>query len=361
MTTEDAILRFVDISPEHVSSLLKILHNPVFSWLPLELEYHPGLTCPLNCKFCHTKREPGATSLYYRPRGGNVLSASVVEEMIRTFATLGGKKLVISGGLEPFTTERTVSAVNVAKQCRLEIWIYTNGLPPLLRQEHVRQLLVSSCKRIRVSLHAATPATFQRVEMPDSSEATATKCFDLIMDSLRGLLAERSRSPLSACSIGISFVISPDNIRDVSAILQLAEGLGLDFVDFRSDILGGCEQDHSIASCFRNLKGYSGNTHIDFERSQARDELLKPEACYAPLRRVVVNPWGEVYACCITAQSTSKPGAVLGEIETGSDLSGILKQITKRVPILPYCDICSDRDYMFNAFMNQRLEADEPS
>lgn len=350
------------MTPTQVSSLLKALLDSESRWVPPELEYHPGVVCPMSCIFCHTKLEPATTNLYIKHHLREPLPSSFDEKIITDYSKLGGKKLIISGGLEPFTTEKTVRAVEMAKKCQLDVSAYTNGLPSLLQRENVRRVLVSSCKQIRISLHAATPQIFQRIQMPTSSEVIATKCFNIILQNIQGLIAERDDSPLSSCRIGISFLVLPYNVHEVGSILELAELLRLDFLDFRSDILSDCGLSPMYGgigtdSFLEKVKAYSNRIEIDFRRPLVRRELPQPKACYAPLRRIVVNPIGEVYACCLTAQSTAYPNAFLGKVKKGLDLDGILRKVCRKVPIIPYCKVCPDREFLFNTWMNRKIEA----
>lgn len=360
--SEEEILKSVDITPTVASSIFSALRGSENQLAPPELEYHPGVVCPLSCTFCHTKLEPAETNLYLKPRPREPLSASLNEKMITAYSKFGGKKLVISGGLEPFTTERTVKAVQTAKKCMLDVSIYTNGLPTLLRREKVRRILISSCKQIRISLHAATPQSFRRIQTPRSTEKIASKYLDTILKTVEGLIAERDKSLISGCRIGISFLVLPSNVNEVDGILKLAESLGLDFLDFRSDILcdtGQCTmyEGSEFDSILEKVKAYSDRIEIDYRRPLVRRQLSQPKLCYAPLRRVVVNPKGELYACCLTAQSTAYPNAFLGKIKKGSDLEGILRRVPKKVPIKPYCRVCPDREFLFNVWISQKTKA----
>lgn len=355
---EDKLLNYLDIDHNNFVTLIEDIQTSKNNFIS-ELEFHPSTRCDLNCIFCHTKLESPLTNLYYVNKDEKILSSSVIKNMIKTYSEIGGKSLIISGGMEPFSSYNTIDTLIAARKQNLKVYIYTNGFTKALGRADIRRIILESCNRIRFSLHASNPKTFRIIEMPNSSFDDASKALNLVLSNIKSLIRERNKN-LSRCRIGISFLLNQYNYNEICQIVQISDKIGVDFIDIRQDILGNYDvaqfsYSDKINKLFFKEKKDNINLKIDFKRPLLRKEFSEPSLCYAPMKRVVVNPWGGVFSCCLTAQSNINPKAYLGQIIHGSEIKKIIKNIINKVPIIPTCKTCPDREFIFNALIDQKL------
>jgi hypothetical protein len=195
--------------------------------------------------------------------------------------------------------------------------------------------------KIRVSLNAVDKGSYRGIMGVDK--------FDVVKDNLADLI-KRKRD---ANSIGISFVVFKENYRQILGAINLAQQLGVGFLDLRvvhvTDICGfDRKQRGELRAILEQVKrkillGTYGRLRISIAdtfnfldpdnyllRNLKRDfvdELVN--------FRVTVAPHGKMYALNVIAQPTREdPRYLLGDFNEDNSLLSILRN-KKSIPFEP--------------------------
>lgn len=301
------------------------------------LEVHPGPGCQLDCAFCYRR---GKTYRY----GGSLLSIRRLRTLIEEFAAQGGRQLNVSGGLEPFTRLQAVTAaVQSAHAQSLRTWVYTNGTCAALDNAETLTILVRNTDRIRFSIHAMSERIYRLVVRPQGPSITLARVREVVRHVLQ---AKSASSP----EVGIDFVVTPDNAPElVDAAIQW-RSMGADFLDVRFDVTDAQEPGRPITWAVEQLRQLMNANRLKPLRvdigTYAQRKRFAPR-CWAPGQKLVVDPFGLAWPCCMLAHPGIRPrAACLGDVRT-SPLGDIVQAVQKRYP-RPHCPTCTPGEATYN-------------
>lgn len=325
---------------------------------PSVLELHTGRFCPAGCSFCPTS----GPKLYAAGRRRSPLRHGELALLIKDFARLSGRLLVLSGGLEPLTGP-ALAAARLAREQGLRVHLYTSGLAPSLDRSEVRAQLLNSVDRVRFSVNAFRRQTYRSVQSP--GHGGGRQDLDAVVCRIRCLLAERPRNG-PRTSIGISFVAIPANHRELSAAAGYWSRAGADFFDALIDIdcdhPAGIEVERALHQLRqRARRGGLAPLRVRVSgRAHGAPPLGLP--CAAPRAKVAVDPYGRVWRCCHVANpERGRPGLCLGDLREDS-IESILRSECA-APQSTGCRTCPDWERTFNALyqLERRHAARSPA
>jgi|GEM_PF-1459819 len=320
---------------------------------PLATEIHPSKKCNSFCKFCYSKGR-----WYYKEEkdGMSPLTAKAWEKIVDDAADNGLKRIYVVGGLEPLMAPAETTAVlNKAKERGLESVIFTNGI--LINPNNAELIdAMLNADTIFVSLRAMRAETYTKV--------TGTKAFDHVMENIRYLLSERKKRG-SNTSIAVAYFITPDNYKELPALLDFAAKSGVNIVGLGSDNMSdlpGFSEAHlaELREIMRKLlvdienrrygklkislndtllaMGYPRDTMPEIYRYRLRDA----KECQTLYLKSAINPFGNVFDCCLLAQ----PGFAdivepVGQIMGGHSIVDIMRENQKRIRDPVTCHSCN--------------------
>jgi MoaA/NifB/PqqE/SkfB family radical SAM enzyme len=305
---------------------------------PTVLEIHPGIHCCLNCDFCF--RDGSCYLLDREPIDGNIL-----KRLIFDFARLGGKELLISGGLEPFSQDVTVChALLLADRAGLKSRIYTNGTEASMHLRRSQELLLFKTEQIRFSFHAISERIFSKI----TGISDAKSIMAQIQGTISSLLENRiGNSP----RIGIGYLVTQANVSDVCKAASFWKRFGVDFMNIRFDVLA---MNGRSVSFNKQLQAFLDRVESDaFSPLQievgdfVQGQPSLPESCFSPFHKIVVDPFGFVWSCCLQAQPGRRPSwARLGDL-TVQTYQEIVEAICKKFP-RRHCKVCTPYELRYN-------------
>lgn len=211
--------------------------NHYFSNQMFVIVFFVGLACPSRCVFCPniTVNEDGSRDLVtYTGKSKNRLNAQSIErifEDIKQMKKKGISVLVkISGGLEPFTDLQTMSSIiDHAKEAGVMVKLFTNGL--LLDNEERREIALKAGD-VRISLNIINETQYEDVLFGSDMSLRQKYSFKNLMTNMKHLVKE-SRSKGYDAKIGLNSIILEQNHQDIKGFVNLAEDLGVDYIDFK--------------------------------------------------------------------------------------------------------------------------------
>ena len=233
--------------------------------------------CDLRCPICPTTYHRG-------PR--HLLDATLARRLLAEVAPAGPNLFLYGWGeplLHPEAIDLTRDAVALGLKVRLSSHLNRVSEPDL------RSLATSGLHRLRVSMDAATPATYARAR-PGGD-------FQQVVANIKTLLAFRgaTRRP----RIELAFVVSRLNQHEIGAFRDLAAGLGVDRVRFKT--LLALDDGHADALLPDDPSLHSYQARSATPRAHGR--------CAMPGEGLAVGADGRAYFCTLArARATAGLG-----------------------------------------------------
>lgn len=245
--------------------------------------------CTAHCTFC---------GYYTAPVGSFRVEASRLKQLDWLALT---QRLQLNGGLgEPFAHPDIVNLLYRIQEWHPALSVYTHTNASAFSRTNV-QAIADCVSELRISINAATRATYERLMPPLK--------FDDLLAKIALLVAARQKSG-SRLQIGFHFVAYDENIHELPHLPDLANSLGI------ADIaVAHCEFYHDqrvdvAQSLFHHRERYNQairETRARCERLGIR--LSHPPAfipgvarprgdCNAPWTSLYVDHNGQTYTCC---------------------------------------------------------------
>lgn len=264
--------------------------------------------------------------------------------LIDEFAELGGRELYISGGMEPFSQPIIAClAITRGQQAGLRVRVYTNGIAPALQDESTQNLLALRTQQVRFSIHAIDPGTYRRITRPADKNASFLQTYN----NLVGVMD--ARPPMAGTKVGVGLIVLKENIAELTKAGEFWRDVGVDFLDIRCDVIAGI--DSKIREGIKSFQSQSDSGYFDPLRvSISTYAYGKPRfasRCYAPFEKLVVDPFGIVFCCCLQSQPGYRPlWAKVGDLES-QPLAQIVARIGARFP-RDHCRLCTPWEAEYN-------------
>jgi MoaA/NifB/PqqE/SkfB family radical SAM enzyme len=345
---------------------------------PSVLELHLGPACPCACVFCFSKGESSLASecASYRPGpDARLLDSTQVLSIVHTLAEHGCEVINLSGGLEPFSSPVTVQVLDQMPE-QMRAYVFTNGVPTRLSDE-VLERVVQRAHQLRFSIHAATPETYSVVQMPHRSDGQAS--FRRVVDRVKSAISCRDRLLVAgkkAAEIGVTFLTVPSNCDELEDALLMWAELGVDRFSIGNDALE--ENAHTgvlthtqkakvqeVSKRYQEIADAGGlnGMRVRPSRESVQSALPAAQKCYAPLGKVVVDPYGHLWTCCMRAHPFMQAGNFhLGVVKSGKEFEQLLRSRHRQPPLLRdvplgfHCRACTEYEYVTNVWMQKLLD-----
>ncbi len=218
-----------DFFPESPLDHIELLRKEVqsdqsdhTSW-PIRVDIDINQQCTRRCYFCYSKKY-ASCSLYRNAQ----ISAKAFDTILEELAQGGTKSVRFTGGGESLLHPEIKMMLAMPKQHGLRSCIITNGD---LLDHNICSSLVSSLDHIRISINAAREATRNRI----SKTVVKTAELSNIVKWIRAMVRFREvqwtsqKKPL----IWSTFLILPENIREIFPATQMMKECGADSISFR--------------------------------------------------------------------------------------------------------------------------------
>ena len=312
----------------------KILSNEAPFPLAETMELFISQKCNANCKFCYRDGQ------IYSEK--SVLTSKQYVNVINEFADLHGQNLDISGGLEPLLSPSIIDVIDAGLSRNLTVNLYTNGIA-LDNLDVVKRLL--KINRVRVSLNAYDRESYKEIMGVDQ--------FHTVLRNITSFVEAKKESN-SQVKIGISYVVSRENYRQIFKVIKLAQQLQIDLLGLRSleavdKGAFGNEEITELQSILNKVRidnslGRYGDLSVSV--ADTFNEVTDPSHDYVKYMnkdlvnalshfRITVTPQGKLYALNLIGQPTRGDSRfLLGELAKGDSLSDLIIN-KKKVPFEP--------------------------
>jgi len=209
----------------HAELMKKIENNERIS--PIYIRIKPTNLCNENCYYCHYKNSY-LTLDDYRP--DDYIPQNIMMEIIEDMKQLGVKAVTFSGGGEPLMYPYINEAMRNIIEAKIDLSIITNGLKLYGESSEI----LSHAKWVRLSI--------------DSSEKNLySKIRGVSLDSFSKLcnnIGEFAKIKDEHCELGVNFVVTGDNYKQIIDMAVLMKSLGVDHIKYAPLINNETEKYH---------------------------------------------------------------------------------------------------------------------
>jgi MoaA/NifB/PqqE/SkfB family radical SAM enzyme len=270
--------------------------------------------CNHSCDFCCYRTDGYSSNelFFARDPGGEIVSRNParflplekVQEILEDCAAMGVQAIEITGGGEPTVHPQHATIFQRVRDLGMDLGVVTNGVS--LDERALGPLADPGGETwVRVSIDAGTQETYTRIR------GCPARHWDLAWRTVRHLAdakIARLRSPLV---VGVSFVITKDNWREVVCATERARDSGADnirigglfqnartqyYEPFRADATALCAEAASLATTDFTVVNLFGDRYQDLVQGP-------PDYHTCGYQRLSTYIGGDLglYRCCVQA------------------------------------------------------------
>ncbi len=194
--------------------------------------------CNQNCIVCWLHAPDLKERNRERVESQATLPFEVYTRLLDELSALGTEEIYFAGGGEPLVHPRAWDALREAMHRGFTASLHTNF--SLVDEEGVERILRLGIHHVTVSLWAGTRDAYAATH-----PGTKPETFDRVVEALRDLHRRRIDRPRTK----LYHVLTGANADDAQAMLELAEDIGCDAVEWAvADVVPGHTEDHGLSA-----------------------------------------------------------------------------------------------------------------
>jgi len=267
---------------------------------PITVEIDPSNKCILKCGFCMFEK--------YRKYSEEDLDIETYISAIGELHRMGTRSITFTGGGEPIMNPNFNTMVSMALALGFQIGLVTNGVL-LNRVNNLDKFLF-----VRVSLDAHNKEDYKKVKGADY--------FDIVIKNIKHALKKNK-------TIGISYVVCPDNNKDLHKAEDLATKLGVAYIQIKPAYIND--------DIYSDFKYPDGRPTISTIRHKPTDNM----PCTIAALVGIIGADANVYYCC---QHRGVDKFKLGSLKDKS-FTELWKQRLVLKPDVSLCPSCRYMNY----------------
>ena len=306
---------------------------------PLVVEFYPTNRCNLSCSFCFGAEKAQVVD------SRKELEVQQYKIVLNELRELGVRHISFSGGGEPFLYSQIRDVLELGIEHDFNFRLVTNGT--LIKKSDYPTL--SKIDEIRFSINAIFPSTYSLITSSKSAYLSA------ILQHISNLVKMKSHLGYGP-QIGASLTIQEENIDEVYLFIEtMLLDYAVDSVIIKNDIyestLEHIEKSFDFSDKLNELKSKLHSTQNIELRQPLKDENVGRIPCFVPYFKVAINPYGDVFTCCLGAQPEDQGGYLLGNLLHSSFESIWKKSYSSRINLqrnLHDCQSCNYNDHKIN-------------
>jgi organic radical activating enzyme len=184
----------------HPGVVQKIVQRKFDEITPVTSQISPSLRCTNACPMCSYAQTKDSL-LQAAHRADLEMSDRDMTLTINALCSGGVKGLVFTGGGEPLVNEHTIMGMGLAKNMKMSVGLFTNGV--LLNDKAAARIVSIDPSFVRVSLNAGTSDAYAAVHGCDSHDT-----FQTVLANIRSL-AEQKLATQARFHLDIGVLITP--------------------------------------------------------------------------------------------------------------------------------------------------------
>ena len=197
---------------------------------PITMEIDPSNACNHSCPFCisghiHLKKFKG-TEFFNR----QMMDKKTLLNLAKDLSETKIKSIAFTGGGEPtMNPALKETLVYLKKNSDIQMGMYSNG--SMLQRFDLFETVVESLEWVRVSIDAGTKKFYDDLRVTNS-----TNDFDTVISNIKKLI-ETKKKMNSKIIIGVGFVVTKENYKEVIDFANLFKDIDVDYCQFKPEII----------------------------------------------------------------------------------------------------------------------------
>ena len=216
----------------------KVLHHlgTVLDYLegkntdPINLEIDPSNACNHSCPFCisghiHLSKFKG-TEFFNRQMMHKDVLMSLVKDLSKTEV----KSVSWTGGGEPTMNPYLKSAIKYLKEnSNIDMGMFSNG--SMFERFDLFETIVDSLSWIRISMDAGKAKSYDDLRVTSKGNN-----FEVVLNNIKKLIKIKKERN-SEITIGVGFVVSQDNFKEILDFANLFKDIDVDYCQYKPEII----------------------------------------------------------------------------------------------------------------------------
>lgn len=280
---------YSDIKVAYHSEHLKTLRTGKIP-VPVSLQIVLSDLCNHDCNFCFYRRSNNHTETFKENGSRNPnrkLESDKVIKLLSDASDMGVKSIVFTGGGEPTLHQDHEVIFQKVLDDGMEVGLITNGS----RGSDLLLEQLMSFTWIRISLDAATAKTYSAVH------AINEGAYNRTLNNIRRIISRRQETN-SSLTVGISYVLTEDNLHEIESTIALAESLCVDYIRFvpETGTLGRCHS--KIIECKKRIENCESSIRVYAILDRESDNHVDFSQCLRMGYVLYIGGDFKIYACC---------------------------------------------------------------
>ncbi len=283
--------------------------NPI---IPTEIQIDPEAFCNDNCSFCSYRKEDGYNNEMTKMLGAEPgstenraigipsinsrISNDILLNLPLQMVETGIPGIEITGGGEPTLHPKFQEFYKICGESKLDIGLVTNGSR---LNDNIINMVKQYGQWIRISMDSSNPETHKKIHRTPNSD------FEKRLNNIIKLVDDKPKT----LTVGISFIITPENFDDIEKSARLYASLGVDHIRFswmydKQGTAGlTAEQIKIIGDLVPKLQGELDRDDFKIFNEKNRIQLYTQKnefkTCYFQRFVIAIGADGGLYPCCI--------------------------------------------------------------
>jgi GTP 3',8-cyclase len=197
---------------------------------PITLEIDPSNACNHSCPFCisghiHLNKFKG-TEFFNR----EIMSKKILMELVKDLSKTKIKSIAFTGGGEPTINPNLKEAINYLREnSKIDLGMYSNGTN--FERFDLFETIVRSLTWIRVSIDAGNPKSYDDLRVTNKKNN-----FNTVLKNIKKLV-EIKKKFKSNITIGVGFVVSKDNYKEITDFANIFKDIDIDYCQYKPEIV----------------------------------------------------------------------------------------------------------------------------
>ena len=264
---------------------------------PVHIRFKPTNRCNHNCFYCCYRNKNLYLSELMKEK--DEIPREKMREIVSDLGQMGVKAVTFSGGGEPLCYPYIIEAIEELHKLKIKVAVLTNGS---LLKGNLADILARQATWVRVSIDAAEAGAYAK------NRNVSKKEFKKVCDNISNFTKLKSKD----CELGINFIVTNGNYRDVFKFSKFMKQLGVDHVKICKCVVSTKREENEryhrsffdlvkeqISECFTSLADSSFKVIDKFGDSKNVFNNYKKQYSRCPFIQclVVIAADMHVYTC----------------------------------------------------------------
>ena len=264
---------------------------------PITIEIDPSNACNHSCPFCisghlHLNKYKN-TKLFNRTMLKKDIFFKLAEELVE----MNIEAINWTGGGEPTLNPALSKIINYIKEnSNTRMGMFTNGT--LLTRFNLFETLCNCLQWVRISMDAGKAETYDKLRVTNKSTN-----FKAVYKNILTLI-ETKKKLKSKLTIGVGFVVTKDNYKEILDFANLFKDVNVDYVQYKPEIIQ-IERDETLNKTKEQISADFWLKDVIVLLEEAKNILKKKYECNAyKIEDLIVNVknYGRSYKECLGSQ-----------------------------------------------------------